>query len=86
MKRMLSFFSFPDQVLFNLTSDISAGPIVVDQAKAQFFFVDNNPVAPFIGRSKLNGTNSYSVWNNPIYLYKHTSDSYCTPLFRFGFW
>jgi len=53
-------------VLFNLTSNVSAGPIVFDQARERIFFYDANPIAPFIGVAQTNGTinasDPYQVW------------------------
>jgi alkyl hydroperoxide reductase subunit AhpC len=37
----------------NLSSNASAGPIRLDQAKDQMFFLDNNPVNRFIGVAPL---------------------------------
>ncbi len=37
------------QVLFNMTSNVSAGPLIFDQFANQLFFVDNHPSSPFLG-------------------------------------
>lgn len=55
-------------VVATLTSNISAGPLLIDRAKDHLYFVDQNPAAPFIGRLNMtyNGTvdslNSYQIW------------------------
>jgi hypothetical protein len=56
----------------NLTSHISAGPIVLDSAKERIFFIDNNPQFRFIGiASQFDISNSnYTIWHSfttPIY-------------------
>jgi len=45
-------------IIFNMTTNSSAGPLVLDRAADYLYFVDNNEAAPFIGRILLdvNGT------------------------------
>lgn len=51
-------------VLFlNLTTNSSAGPILIDAKFTRLFFVDANPVRPFIGRANLDSTDgSFDQW------------------------
>lgn len=60
--------------MFYMTSDASAGPLVLDQAKERLIFVDANykwPSTPFIGmvqvNSSFNSSSSkpYSIWVRP---------------------
>lgn len=53
------------RVLFiNLTSNSSAGPLSLDEAKERMFFVDRNPAAPFIGYAPMlnNPGTNFTVW------------------------
>jgi hypothetical protein len=67
--------SFPPQINYsavinfiNMTSNVSAGPIVLDAAKQQLFFIDLNPNHSFIGLAPLATTNynaslgTYIIW------------------------
>jgi len=45
-------------IFLNLTSNSSAGPLVIDDGKHQLFFVDANPVAPFIGLASIDSLQS----------------------------
>ena len=52
----------------NLTSNSSAGPMVLDQAKNRIFFVDAAPAAPFIGVLYLPVAGSSSSSNHSVWL------------------
>lgn len=48
-----------------LTSNVSAGPLLIDRAKDYVYFVDQNPAAPFIGRFNMTynaSTVDYENW------------------------
>ena len=50
----------------NLTSNSSAGPMVLDQAKNRIFYIDANPAGPFIGVLYLpvtdTSSSNHSMW------------------------
>lgn len=48
----------------NLTSNSSAGPLILDQAKDQIIFVDANPAQRFIGKATQfpGDANNYTIW------------------------
>jgi hypothetical protein len=76
-------FDRPHGVLFlNLTSNQSAGPIVLDQAKERLFFVDAHPYGDsFIGFADQvdNFNGSYVVWYRFSYkIFGFTMDTYVT--------
>jgi hypothetical protein len=53
------------RTIINMTTDHSAGPIVLDRAKDQLIYVDNNPTTPFIGTVSLVANSSVyssSTW------------------------
>lgn len=50
------------EFFLNLTSNVSAGPLVIDQAKNRMFFVDLNPNASFIGVASLKDKQNYTVY------------------------
>lgn len=50
-------------VFLNLTSNSSAGPLIIDSGKNQLFFVDANPKAPFIGFASMDtAPSTYSIF------------------------
>ena len=48
-------------VFLNLTSNVSAGPIFLDQSRQQMFFVDMNPAGSFIGVAPLTRSRNAST-------------------------
>ena len=50
-------------VIVSLTTNTSAGPMLIDRAKDFLYYVDNNADSPFIGRFFLsvNGTETAAV-------------------------
>lgn len=55
--------------LFHMTSGVSAGPLILDQAKERIFFVDANVASPFVGiatvSSAFDKLNPYTIWIRP---------------------
>ena len=56
-------------IFLNLTSNVSAGPVFLDQSRQQLFFVDLNPAGMFIGLAPLSrrvnattSTPTYTKW------------------------
>jgi hypothetical protein len=56
------------KLFLNLTSNSSAGPLLLDATKDRLFFVDQHPVFPYIGIASLRGPlGSSSVWLSVTY-------------------
>lgn len=66
------------KLFLNLTSNSSAGPIVIDATLDRIFYLDQHPVFPFIGIAPLRGgLGEYSVWVSVSYrIYSMTSDAH----------
>ena len=52
-------------IVVTLTSNVSAGPLLLDKARDHVYFVDQNPLGPFIGRFNISYNASevnYDIW------------------------
>jgi hypothetical protein len=60
------------QLFLNLSSNSSAGPLVIDATKDRMFFLDNHPVEPYIGIADLRGDSAGVVtkWMTPSPVYR----------------
>jgi hypothetical protein len=86
------------EFVLKLTSNQSAGPLLIDRAKSMLYFVDNNPSSPFIGRFVLTAnitTKTYEVFRtlsgvvtgfamNPYFLQRKVIETLLVTISRFS--
>lgn len=51
-------------LFLNLSSNTSAGPLVLDQTRDRIYYIDNHPISPYIGIAPLRPdvAGSFTLW------------------------